>query len=353
MPPTTRIYPVFLSHAGCPFRCVYCNQYVVTDLRPRHTNSFRKGPAGTLISHFHEQLSSLIQEAQRSSLPGEIAFYGGTFTALPTEPLTELLSTAGEWVEKGLFTGIRFSTRPDCLTPSIEALLVKYPVLTVELGVQSLCDEVLVASGRGYDSQTVRHAVGIVHKHGWGLGIQLMPGLPGDTPSRFMESVEGTLALGPNFVRLYPTIVLTGTLLAEWFRQGSYTPLSMEDALQWCSSAYDACVQAGVPVVRMGLHADPELEKPGVIAAGPYHPAFGYLVRVRRWRNRVDECLQNGSRSPKSPRLVLRVAEHLLSEFLGPGRSNITHWTEKWQLEKIRVEGSAPRSSQHFELIWE
>lgn len=347
--PRARIYPIFLPHAGCPFTCVYCNQYVVTACSRPESGKESELP----ISHFRCMLPRLIEDVERSSLPGEIAFYGGTFTALSRETLEEILGETKRHVDAGVFTGIRFSTRPDGITPEVCSFLSAYPVRTIELGVQSLSDYVLLESRRGYSAKAVSKAAALVHEHGWELGIQLMAGLPGDSCSRFMESVGRAIELGPAFVRIYPTLVLPKTLLAEWYKKGAHQPLSLEDAVSWCALAYDAFLRAGICVARMGLHADPELEKPGRVLAGPYHPAFGYLVRVEWWKLRVDEVLGRSPMPSRREELVVRVPERFISEALGPQRSNLAYWMNKWHPGRVRVQGMPGWPEGRIECIWE
>lgn len=340
------IFPVFLPHAGCPFQCVYCNQHAVVSSSPGR-------PTGGERAHLDRVLPGLIEEARRRPAPGEIAFYGGTFTALSTETLEYVLDAATRWVEAGVFSGIRFSTRPDGISIARCSLLHRYPIQTVELGAQSLSDGVLHRSRRGYSAEAVRSASARVRENGWDLGIQLMPGLPGDTRSRFLESVRATIALEPAFVRLYPTIVLEGTPLAAWYREGRFEPLSLEEAIRWCAEACESLRKAGIPVARMGLHADPELRKPDRIVAGPYHPSFGYLVQVHRWREKLDRVLAAERGAVDGGRCCVRVPRHRISEVLGPGRSNVVYWREKWHLKDLWVEGVPGWSAERLECFWE
>lgn len=340
-----RIYPIFMPHRGCPFQCVYCNQHAVTSTR---IGGERGGEAGFLL---REELRRLASDARHAGAPGEVAFYGGTFTALPPETIRELLDGVMEWVAEGLFTGIRFSTRPDAMTDGVCRLLREYPVRTVELGVQSLSDAVLARSRRGYSVETVERAAALVHENGWALGVQMMTGLPGDTRERFMSSISMAVRLAPALVRIYPTLVLRGTVLAEWYRTGAYEPLTLEEAIDWCVPAYETLIGAGIPVARMGLHSDPELEKPGRILAGPHHPSFGYLVRVRWWRGRIDGFFRSRPAPLKTERWVVRAPSRFVSEVLGPGRSNIAHWQETWGLGRVEVRGEPDWLPMRFECI--
>ena len=336
----TLIYPVFLSHAGCPFRCVYCNQNLVTQGRFDQGEKAAPPPP-------EQTIRELARQAENRPGRGEIAFYGGTFTALPESSMVRLLDTAASFVSEGCFSGIRFSTRPDRMTPRILELLSKYPVQTVEIGAQSLSDDVLMQSRRGYDAECVRSAVEAVRAGGWSAGVQLMPGLPGDSEERFRSTVAATVSLRPDFVRLYPAVVLQGTVLAEWFQQGCYQPLSLDMAISWCADAYGAFCTAGIGIARMGLHADPELLKAGSIVAGPFHPAFGHLVRAAVWRDTVDVHLGTLLKDNSSRDISVMVSSNVLSEVIGPGRANVAHWKMKWKVENFYVRG-VPSVSRDF-----
>ncbi len=343
-----RIYPVFLPHAGCPYRCVYCNQQAVTG------QNDCTGAEDDLTALFLRQYSALTESARRSGISGEIAFYGGTFTLLEQPILRRVLDCAANGVEAGTFTGIRFSTRPDALPPDILGLLSGYPVRTVELGVQSLSDRVLEASARGYSANVVEAAGREVRRRGWRLGIQLMPGLPEDDYPTFLESISGLVGIRPDFARLYPTLVLQNTQLADRYRMGDYHPLSLDEAIEWCASAYDVLTREQIPVIRMGLHSDPELEKPGTVLGGPYHPAFGYLVKARSWRRKVDGLLAAAPlRLYSGKTLLLRVCERVRSELTGSGGENIAYWREKWGIERVKIACEKDRNADWIECSFE
>ena len=333
------IYPIFLPHSGCPFQCIYCDQHAVTGT----------ARGDSLPARFRTQLTLLLDRARGSGVAGEVAFYGGTFTALPRPDLQEILETLTEPIQGGVLTGIRFSTRPDCLTPEICSFLAKYRVRTVELGVQSFSNTVLRESRRGYTRAAVLQASSLVREYGWDLGIQLMMGLPGDTEQRFGRSITETIALQPDLVRIYPTLVLAGTKLAQWYARGDYRPLTLEEAIVWCTAAYDSLLQAAIPIARMGLQADPELEKPGAIIAGPYHPAFGHLVRSRWWRDRISRALRALTGAGRGGRVIVRVAGRSLSDVLGHKRGNLFWWRNEFQLQQIRVEGENSWYGESFE----
>lgn len=326
------IYPVFLPHAGCPYQCVYCNQHAVTGIPPVAES------ADDLPQRVRESLENLFQNEKTFGLPGEIAFYGGTFTALDDGIVRRILDAALQWVRRGRAAGIRFSTRPDDLSREMCSLLMEYPVRTVELGAQSFSDRVLEKVRRGYSAASVEAAAATVKENGWNLGIQLMAGLPGDTAGMFLESVVKATRLRPSFVRLYPTVVLEGTLLAEWFRRGEYRPLGLDEAIEWCVPALDVLRRTGIPVARMGLHPEPGLVNGGTVLGGPFHPAFGHMVKSAWWRRRVDESLE-GSTENEGRTLTIHVAGPAVSEVVGHCRGNVLHWKEKMCFDGVRVIG--------------
>lgn len=333
------IYPVFLPHAGCPFQCVYCNQRVSVTCA---------GGESDLAQFVRSSLAGYADQVRSSGLPGEIAFYGGTFTALPYGLVEEILTAASGFVRRSIFTGVRFSTRPDCLDPAVVEMLSKYPVRTVELGVQSLSDDVLEKSRRGYRAQIVFEAAKRVKLAGWKLGVQLMAGLPGDSRETFMQSMRRALETGADFLRIYPALVLEGTALADSYRKGLYAPLSLDEAVAWLAPAYDLALKARVPVIRMGLHADPALEKPGVVLAGPYHPAFGSLVKSRWWRDKIDGRLAALDKFPGSD-MIISVAPNQVSDTIGNRKSNLLHWKTRWGIS-AKVVGEADMTG--IEIAW-
>lgn len=338
---TNRIYPIFIPHAGCPFQCVYCDQHRITSGPGRMDRS----TAQELTSHCLNGLAAVeaVQAQAGDRRPMEVAFYGGTFTALPHEVLHTVLGAAKSLVDKGVVSGVRFSTRPDCVSREVCDLLEDYPVQTVELGVQSFDDEVLAKSRRGYDVRTVEQAAERVKSRGWTLGIQLMAGLPGDSPSKFLSSVKQAVSLQGELIRFYPVIVLEGTLLARWYREGLYKPLDLEEAVHWCVPAYDYLLQSGKPPIRMGLQTDAQWSEQGAVLAGPLHPSFGYLVRVHWWRQKIHEALQRWVVAGREREtLTVHVPERVVSEVVGPGRSNIHCWMRDHSFVSVKVTGHHP-----------
>jgi histone acetyltransferase (RNA polymerase elongator complex component) len=262
------IIPIFTPFAGCDNRCVFCNQDRITNAE--------KFPKSEDITLEVEKYLSTWKGGNDS--PREVAFYGGTFTALPVEVQTRLLKTAYAFIDKGEIDSLRVSTRPDYIDENIIARLKEYGVRTVELGVQSMNDSVLKASGRVHKAEATVRAVKLLKESDISVGLQLMPGLPLDSEEVFRETVKEAASLKPDFVRIYPTLVIEGTLLADMYRDGSYEPWTLERMVRACSEALKIFESANIKVIRVGLHHTKELEA-GIIA-GPYAPNFRDLLAV-------------------------------------------------------------------------
>jgi histone acetyltransferase (RNA polymerase elongator complex component) len=265
----------------------------------------------------------------------EIAFYGGTFTLLPETDQFNYLHIAEQFIHSGQAGGIRVSTRPDALAPKVLESLNKSGVRTVEIGCQSFFNAVLARSNRGHTAEENVAAVLRCQNFGFNVGVQLMPGLPGDTPETALSSVEQALALKPAFIRIYPALVIKGTFLADLWESGVYCPWPLEEAIELCADIYSLCQKENVPIVRMGLQQDLSLQKN--LLAGPYHPAFGQLVRSRVWRRALQRI---------NPRVTqLTIHPHDLSELLGH-RSENRLWFENFRTSlTIKKEPSVPRGS--------
>ena len=272
------IIPVFIPFQGCLHKCIYCRQDKITGQPEEKVHA--------------SDVERLIDQAKRS--PGyngahtrEVAFYGGTFTSLGMEYMTELLGAAAAGIKDKSIDAVRISTRPDEIDDRRLVLLKSYGVTTVELGVQSMNNDVLRKSGRGHTAEDTVSAVSLLKKYGFITGVQLMPGLPGDSAEIFRDTVDRVLELDPDIARLYPAIVIKGTGLAKLFRAGRYTPLTLDEAVSICSLSCSRLEQAGVNVIRIGLMSTPSLLEEGEIIAGPWHSAFGFLVRSDMYLEKI------------------------------------------------------------------
>jgi histone acetyltransferase (RNA polymerase elongator complex component) len=209
----------------------------------------------------------------------EVAFYGGSFTSLGKKRMTELLEAVKPYMEQGLFSSIRVSARPDAIDGERLELMGNLGVSTVELGAQSMDDKVLGFSRRGHTAADTAASVEILKSYGFKVGLQLMPGLPGDSKEGFFKTINSVIRLKPDMARLYPAIVIEGTELADWYNHKRYQPLTLEEAVLICGEACVSLESNRIPVIRIGLMSSPSLLKEGQIVAGPWHSAFGFLVR--------------------------------------------------------------------------
>jgi histone acetyltransferase (RNA polymerase elongator complex component) len=196
-------------------------------------------------------------------------------------------------------------------------------------------DRVLALSGRGHTSMDTRNAVTLLRERGFTIGLQLMPGLPGDSPDCFSETVDQVIALRPDFVRLYPTLVIKGTPLEELYKAGRYAPLSLDEAVSQCSEAYVKFKRAGIEVVRMGLQPTEELEKPGTILAGPFHPAFRQLVESALMLDMMRSALRK--RRKKTTTAVFCVSPRDVSAAIGQRKENIKALKKEFGLREVRI----------------
>ncbi len=265
------ILPIFIPQGGCPHRCVFCNQREISGCaQPPQLAEL----AGLIPSDFPAE--------------GELAFYGGSFTALPPDVLKSYLRFAAEQKEKGRISHIRVSTHPAYVDEIMIAKLLSYGVDFLELGVQSLDDTVLEQAGRGHGSKAVFAALKALASSSLAWGVQLMLGLPSDTEDKDLASVEKILPYAPQTARIYPLLVIENTPLASSWRKGSYLPLSLNEAVSISAKMYALFVLHGVRVIRMGLQPTEDLKVGGKsLLAGPFHPAFGHLVRAALKREQM------------------------------------------------------------------
>ncbi len=323
------IIPFFIPHAGCPHQCVFCNQKNIT-------GQTKSVAASSVPQRIEEYLRTA------DAAPVRVAFYGGSFTALPMEMQREYLEAAFPYVKERRIAGIRVSTRPDSISTEVLALLKSYHVDTVELGVQSMDDSVLALSGRGHTASDTIQAARLLHEWGFTVGLQLMPGLPGDTEEGFGHTIEITIALRPAFVRLYPALVIKDTPLESLYREGRFLPLSLEEAVARCRNAMLRFEEAGIMVIRMGLQPTEELEKPGTVVAGPYHPAFRQVVESSILFERMRALLNDSRRSVSEAAFLVHPRD--LSTAIGQNRCNLTSLHNEFGLTvHVLPEQSVPR----------
>ena len=325
---------LFVPHAGCSHRCSFCDQQVIA------------GTGECLTPDKVE--AACLQAESRITLPGrqaELAFFGGSFTALPKKEMCALLDAALPFVRRGVFRGIRLSTRPDCVDEGILAALAGRSVTAVELGAQSMDDAVLVQNGRGHTAADVERAAGLIRARGLSLGLQMMTGLPGSTPDTDRETAARLAALRPDTMRIYPTVALRGTPLDGMVRSGAYIPPTLEETVALCAELLLFFEEErDIPVIRLGLHASPDLEQNRV--AGPWHPAFRELCEGRIYRDRAASLLRECGIPPGPVRLL--VHPRALSAMIGQRRGNVVWFRERGY--RVEVEGDPALSRYRVKI---
>jgi histone acetyltransferase (RNA polymerase elongator complex component) len=326
------IIPVFIPHAGCPHSCVFCNQRSIS---------------GHISPPDASGIAEIIDTALEKIGGGaELAFYGGSFTAIPAGLQEEYLSAVQPYIQSGRITKIRISTRPDAIDADILSRLEKYCVRTIELGAQSMDDDVLLKSGRGHTSKDTENAAILIKSRGFSLVLQMMVGLPGDTPEKAMQTCRKICAISPDSVRIYPVVVLRGTELYRLWKRGEYTPPTVEEAVEICAGLLNAFIEANIPVIRLGLNPSDELSG-GEAVAGAYHPALGELVLSRLFRAKALELLSNEETRGKN--IIFFVHKSRLGAMAGCRRENIIFLKQKLGLGKIKI---LPADCGQNELIF-
>ncbi len=315
------IIPVFVPHLGCPNDCVFCNQRRISG----HT---QPATAETVKNAIENAAALTPKESKR-----QLAFYGGSFTAIPVAEQLALLNAAQPYLNDGTIASIRLSTRPDAIDDEVLARLKKHGVSTVELGAQSLCDRVLYLSGRGHTAKEVEDASRLIKAAGFELILQMMTGLPGDTDESCVETAERIIALKPDGVRIYPTVIVRDTALYDMWQAGEYKEHTVEDAVRVCAKITELFDAAGIPIIRMGLNPTEDLSG-GDAAGGAYHPALGELVRSRIMLNRAIDLLRDVKTNAG---VVLGVNKSDVSKMTGQHRCNILELTKRYGLKSLKV----------------
>ncbi len=304
------VLPVFLPFFGCPSRCIFCAQHTQTGQGVL--------PLSFLLAQARERLSA---RRARGLGPVELAFFGGTFTAVPEEHQRACLAVASAGLRDGSVASLRCSTRPDSLSDAALERLCAAGGSTVELGVQSFDDTALRAARRGYSGATALRACAHLRTHGLHCGVQLMPGMPGVTPAIFLDDVRRALDAGAACLRFYPCLVLRGTELEQLYNAGGYTPWPLETTLETLAQGWLLARDARVPVIRMGLAPEAGLEQ--AIAAGPSHPALGAEVQALALLARVRQALRHAGGSRITALSVPRCAQGC---FWGHGKRLTPAW---------------------------
>ena len=328
-----RIIPVFVPHLGCPNDCVFCNQRRISGaIEPANAETVKAAIEAAGVS-----------EGDCSAW--ELAFYGGSFTAIERNIRLELLKASESFTARGGV--LRLSTRPDCITAEILDELRNASVKTIELGCQSMDDDVLMKSGRGHTEEDTVKAVEIIKSYGFELILQMMTGLPGDTLEKSLQTAQKIAKLKPNGVRIYPTVIIRDTPLCDMWRSGKYNEHSVEEASIWCSEIISVFNDAEIPVIRLGLNPTDDLSG-GDALAGAYHPAFGELVYSKLFLKKSRALLNSVQEANK---VCLGVNPGSISKMTGQKKSNIISLKAEFGIKEIKIQGVSELSKDEVVLI--
>ena len=310
-----RIIPIFVPHRGCPHDCIFCNQKKITGVSTDITSD-------DVRNIIEEYLKTIDKDASV-----EVAFFGGSFTAIDIDIQRNLLSVAKEYVDKNIIDDIRMSTRPDCINDEILTMLKEYKVSIIELGVQSLDDKVLIDSVRGHSYKDVFESAELIKKYGINLGLQMMIGLPSDTEEKCIYTAKKFIDLKPDCVRVYPTLVVKETGLEKLLQENKYNPFSLEESIDIVKKVLVLFYINNVNVIRVGLQATEDIAIGKEVLAGPYHPAYRELVESKMYGDYIEYLIKKYNAKKN---IDVLVNKKNVSRILGNKKSNVKKLKDKY-----------------------
>ena len=319
------IIPIFLPHAGCPHQCVFCNQTSITGVG-RDTVSPEK---------VERQIYEFLKYKGNDHRLVQVAFYGGNFLGLEKEYFKRLLNVSAKFVKNKEIDAIRFSTRPDTIDHDRIEIIKNYPVSTIEIGVQSMNDRVLAMAKRGHSASDTQRAVALLKNRHYQIGLQMMVGLPEEDEAGSLSTAYRIGELEPDFVRIYPTIVLKNSLLARWYENGTYRPWSLERSIAHVKTLYLFFKKKNISVIRMGLQASEDLDSGAAVLAGPYHPAFGHMVHSKIFLDIATEIMEHKSVSHDT--VTIKVHPKSISKMRGMKNSNMETLKRRFRLQSLDI----------------
>lgn len=334
------IIPIFVPHLGCPNACVFCNQTKITGKQKQVTAKEVKQTIEEYLQSFKDKENKI-----------EVAFFGGSFTAIEEQKQIELLEAAYEYIKTKKIDSIRISTRPDCINKTVLKRLKKYKVKTIELGVQSTNNYVLARAKRGHTFEDVKKASKLIRLYGFTLGHQMMVGLPESTALDEINTAKDLIKLKPKIVRIYPVLVIKGTQLEKEYNEGEYEPLSVTQAVERCKEIADLFNHHKINIIRIGLQnteeiTDPKEEKSEVVA-GPYHPAFRQLVEGRMWYDVIVSKIKKYNTKVKV--VEIKANSEDINNIIGHKKENIKKLKENYDVEVI-IKAENTIKNGHFEM---
>ena len=320
------IIPIFVPHLGCPNNCTFCNQKKISGQTKMVTKQDVKDTIEYYLKNFKDDHKYV-----------EVAFFGGSFTAIEKEKQEELLEAVQEYIHNKKVHSIRVSTRPDCIDKDILKRLKKYNVKTIELGVQSTNNYILSRCKRGHTGEDVKKASKLIRRYGFVLGHQMMVGLPESTKQDEINTAKELIKLKPEIVRIYPVLVIKDTELAEEYQRGEYSPLTVGQAVERCKEIVDLFNRKKITVIRIGLQnteeiTDPSLKESSVVA-GPYHPAFRQLVESSMWYDSIVNEIKKVNAKVK--KVKIKANDKNVNNIIGHKKENITKLKEVYDVDVI------------------
>lgn len=334
------VIPIFVPHLGCPNNCTFCNQKRISGQTKMVTAEDVKETIEYYLKHFKDDNKYV-----------EVAFFGGSFTAIETDKQIELLEAAQEYIKNKKVNSIRISTRPDAIDKEILKRMKKYHVKTIELGVQSTNNYILNKCKRGHTGEDVEKASKLIRRFGFILGHQMMVGLPESTKQDEINTAKELIKLKPKIVRIYPVLVIKDTELASEYERGEYTPLTVGQAVERCKEIVDLFNRKKINVIRIGLQnteeiSDPSTEKSSVVA-GPYHPAFRQLVESSMWYEAIVNKIKQVNAKVKKVKIIANDIN--INNIIGHGKENILKLKDIYDVDVV-IEKSEKIKPGKFEL---
>ncbi|MDI6601425.1 MAG: radical SAM protein [Thermoanaerobacteraceae bacterium] len=315
--------PIFVPQEGCPFKCIYCNQFTITG-----------GIETVNAMYVEETIEEHLKTIPENSYI-EVGFFGGSFTGIQLSRQNELLSVAKRYKERGAIKGIRLSTRPDYINEKILQNLLEYGVTAIELGLQSMDESVLEASYRGHTPDDTRRAANLIKKYSFDLGLQMMIGLPNDDYYKDIRTAREIISMKADFVRLYPTLVIKNTYLEKLFKEGIYKPLTVEETIKICKDIMLLFTLADIPIIRLGLQTSDSINDNSDVIAGPFAPNIGEMVESALIRDMVLYYLRG---RVNNDIIELTVNPLMMSKLVGYKRRNIELFKKELDCEVIIIQ---------------
>jgi len=323
------IIPIFVPHLGCPHDCVFCNQKRITGLSTNVTEDY-----------VNKTIKEYLNTFPKKNITVEVAFYGGSFTGIDKAIQRRLLSVPLKYKKEGKIQGIRLSTRPDYIDHDILCLLKEYDVDTIELGVQSLCDDVLKKSGRGHNSSQVYMASKLIKEYEFNLGLQMMVGLVGDSREKSLYTAKEFIKLDPYCVRIYPTLVIKDTFLQKMYERNLYEPLTLDEAVNITTDILMLFRYYDIHVIRVGLQPTDNITLGKDVVAGPFHPSFRQLVESNIIKIILKEYLDEKIKNHLKDTLVIEANTKSISYIAGQKSSNIDYLKKAYGFKKVKIYGN-------------